>query len=171
MLSGFSHVRLFGTLQTVARQAPLSMGFSRQEYWSGFPRPPPGVLPNPGNEPASLVSAALQEDCLPTEPPGKPLSIVGRAFGRCLSHEGEALLNGIDALLKVAPGLPWWLSGKESACQFGRDGFSLWPSRIPHAEEQLSPCATAAELCSATREATAMRSPSTSTRVPLGHCN
>ena len=45
----------------------LSMGFSRQEYWSGLPFPPPGDLPDPGIE---LVSPALQEDSLPTEPPG-----------------------------------------------------------------------------------------------------
>ena len=43
----------------MARQAPLSMGFSRQEYWSGLPFPPPGHLPNPGIKPASLPSAAL----------------------------------------------------------------------------------------------------------------
>ena len=46
VLSCFSRVRLFGTLWTVARQAPLSMGFSRQEYWSGLPFPPPGHLPD-----------------------------------------------------------------------------------------------------------------------------
>ena len=50
---------LFATLWTVARQAPLSMGFSRQEYWSGLPCPPPGHLPNPGIQPASLMSPAL----------------------------------------------------------------------------------------------------------------
>ena len=54
---------------TVARQAPLSMGFSRQEYWSGLPFPSPGGLPNPGIEPGS---PALPADSLPTEPPGKP---------------------------------------------------------------------------------------------------
>ena len=47
------------TLWTVARQAPLSRGFSRQEYWSGLPFPPPGDLPNPGIEPVSLMSPAL----------------------------------------------------------------------------------------------------------------
>ena len=47
MLSHFSHVPLFVTLWTLACQAPLSMGFSRQEYWSGLPCPPPGHLPNP----------------------------------------------------------------------------------------------------------------------------
>ena len=59
MLSHFSRVRLFVTLWTVARQAPLSMGFSRQEYWSGLPCPPPGRLLSPGIEPKSLMSPAL----------------------------------------------------------------------------------------------------------------
>ena len=50
VLSCFSHVQLFATPWTVARQAPLSMGFSRQEYWSGLPCPPPGDLPDPGDK-------------------------------------------------------------------------------------------------------------------------
>ena len=70
-----SHVRLFATPWIVARQAPLSMGFSRQEYWSGLPCPPPGDLPDLGTEPICLVSPALQADSLPTEPPGKPIII------------------------------------------------------------------------------------------------
>ena len=59
VLSNFSRVRLFVTPWTAALQAPLSMGFSRQEFWSGLPCPPPGDLPNPGIEPASLMSPAL----------------------------------------------------------------------------------------------------------------
>ena len=59
MLSRFSRVRLFATLWTVAHQAPLSLGFFRQEYWSGLPCPPPGHLPNLEIEPASLMSPAL----------------------------------------------------------------------------------------------------------------
>ena len=59
LLSHFSRVRLFATPWTAALQAPLSMGFSRQEYWSGLPCPPPGDLPHPGIEPASLMSPAL----------------------------------------------------------------------------------------------------------------
>ena len=51
LISLFSPVRLFATPWTLAHQAPLSMGFSRQEYWSGLPCPPPGDLPNPGVEP------------------------------------------------------------------------------------------------------------------------
>ena len=61
MLSHFSHVQLFMTLWTVACQVPLFMWFSRKEYWSGFPFPPPGELPNPGIEPGS---PALQADSL-----------------------------------------------------------------------------------------------------------
>ena len=59
MLSCFSCVRLFVTPWTVTHQAPLSMGFSRQEYWSRLPYPPPGDLPNPGIESTSLMSPAL----------------------------------------------------------------------------------------------------------------
>ena len=59
VLSHFSHVQLFVTLWTIAHQTPLSVGFSRQEYWSGLLFPSPGDIPNPGIEPASLVSPAL----------------------------------------------------------------------------------------------------------------
>ena len=59
VLSCFRHVWLIATLWTVARQAPLPMGFSRQEYWSGLPHPPPGSLSNPGIKPASPKSPAL----------------------------------------------------------------------------------------------------------------
>ena len=58
MLSHFSHTYLFATPWTVARQAPLSLGFSRQEYWSGLPFPPPGDLPDPGIELVSPMSPA-----------------------------------------------------------------------------------------------------------------
>ena len=64
-----SHVRLFVTPWTVAHQAPLSMGFSREEYWSGLLCPSPGDLPNPGIKP---TSPALQADSVPTEPLVKP---------------------------------------------------------------------------------------------------
>ena len=60
-----SRVRLFVTTWTVAHQAPLFMGFSRHEYWSGLPCPPPGELPIPGIDPRSPT---LQMDSLPSEP-------------------------------------------------------------------------------------------------------
>ena len=68
-VKSLSCVRLFPTQWNVAYQAPLSMEFSRQEYWSGLPFPSPGDLPNPGIKPGSPL---LQADTLPSEPPGKP---------------------------------------------------------------------------------------------------
>ena len=64
-VKSLNSVRLFVTPWTVARQAPLSMGFSRQEYWSGLPFPSPGDLPNPGIKPGS---PAWQADALSSEP-------------------------------------------------------------------------------------------------------
>ena len=86
-------VQLFATLGTVVCQVSLSMGFSRQEYWSGLPCPPPGDLPDPGIEP---MSPALQVDSLPSEPLGKPSCFcectLKRAQGRCT---GTTLRDGI----------------------------------------------------------------------------
>ena len=65
----FSCVGLFATPWTVAPQAPLSIGFSRQEYWSGLLCPPPGDLLDPGIKP---VSPALQVDSIPLSPQGSP---------------------------------------------------------------------------------------------------
>ena len=73
MLSCFSHIQLCANLQNAACQAPLSMGFSRWEYWSGLPRPPPGDLPDPGIESVSVTSNLnWQAGYLPLVPPGKP---------------------------------------------------------------------------------------------------
>ena len=71
MLSHFSHVWLCVTLWTVARQASLSMGFSRQQYWSRLPFPSPRNLPDSGIEPTSLMSPELAGKFFTTEPPGK----------------------------------------------------------------------------------------------------
>ena len=68
-VKSLSRVRLFATPWTVAYQASPSMGFSRQEYWSGLPFPSAGDLPNPGIKPGS---PALEADGLTSEPPGKP---------------------------------------------------------------------------------------------------
>ena len=73
VLSHFSRVWLFATAWTVARQAPLSMGFSRQECWGGQPFASPGDLPNPGIEPAS---PAFTDGSFTAEPPGEPRFIL-----------------------------------------------------------------------------------------------
>ena len=70
LLSCFSRVQLFETLCAVAGQASLSVGFSRQEYWSGLLCPPPGDLSNPGTEPASPMVLRWQAGSLPLAPPG-----------------------------------------------------------------------------------------------------
>ena len=76
MLSRFSCVQLFVTLWTVAHQASLSVGFSRQEYWSRFPCSPPGDLPDPGIESVSPVAPVLQADSLPLSHQGSPCNII-----------------------------------------------------------------------------------------------
>ena len=80
-----SRVRLFETPWTVAHQAPPSMGFSRQEYWSGLPFPSPGDLPDPGIKPRS---PALQAGTLTSEPAGKP--IVNAIFKNCTRTAKQA---------------------------------------------------------------------------------
>ena len=70
MYNGYVCVRLFATPWTAGYQASRSMGFSRQEYWSGVPFPSPGDLPHPGIDPRA---PALQADALPSEEPEKPI--------------------------------------------------------------------------------------------------
>ena len=77
VVKSLSRVQLFVTPWTAAHQAPQSMGFSRQEYWSGLPFPSPGDLPDPGIEPGS---PALEADALTSEPPGKPIHIYIYAY-------------------------------------------------------------------------------------------
>ena len=111
MLSHFSHVRLFVTPWTVAHQAPLSMGFSRQEYWNGLPCPPPEDLPDPGIEPESFMSPALG----------------GRFFTNNATQETT------HTFIYLYTRLLLWLSGKESACQCRRHKrlrFDPWVRKI-----------------------------------------
>ena len=94
-----SHVWLFATPCTVAHQVPLFMGFSRQEYWSGLPCPPPGDLPDPGIKPRSPAPPALAGGFFITEPPGKPLN----AFISVKGCEDEAALSTPYCLLGWVP--------------------------------------------------------------------
>ena len=87
-------VQLFVTLWTVAKKAPLSMKFPRQEYWSGLPLPSPGDLPDPGIE---LGSPALQEDSLPTELRGKP------------SQHLQIFVNWVKRILHFQHGNKWMM--------------------------------------------------------------
>ena len=84
VLGCFSLVLLCATLWTVACQVSLSMGFSRQEYWSGLPCPPPGDLPNTGIKPRLLYLLHWQEGSLPLVPPRKPLPLAAAAAAKSL---------------------------------------------------------------------------------------
>ena len=99
VLSRFSHVQLFVTLWTVAHQLPLSMGFSRQGYWSGLPFPSPEDLPNPGIKPES---PALQVDSLPSELPRKPQITCERGIIILHFEDKETESQGNYVPVKVA---------------------------------------------------------------------
>ena len=73
VLNHFSHTQFCATLQSVVHQTPLSMGFSKQEYWSSLPCPPPGDLLDPGIKPRSFRLLCWQVGSLPLAPPGKPV--------------------------------------------------------------------------------------------------
>ena len=97
-------VQLFATLWTVACQVPLSMAFSRQEYWRGLPCPPPGDNPKPGIESEFLMSLHLQGGSLSLPPPGKPHPCQG--YPRIKGHQVLApvlLLMSFSTLGKSLP--------------------------------------------------------------------
>ena len=101
VLSCFSHVQLFVILWTVAPQALLSMGFPRQEYWSGLPSLPPGDLPDPGIEPGSPMSPALQEHSLLLNHHGMGVS----NFVSCPVHKARKILEEREYSLATKKGL------------------------------------------------------------------
>ena len=86
----FNRVQLFATLWIIAHQAPLFMGFSKQEYWSGLPCPPPESLPDPGIERVFLTSPTLAGGFFTTSPPEKPMSVaVILKSGKCVQPRGS----------------------------------------------------------------------------------
>ena len=139
-----SRVQLFATLWIIAHQAPLSMRFSKQEYWSRLPCPPPGDLPNPRIEPSSLTSLLhWQVGSLPLAPPGKPLflcmSLVAQSFpALCDCMDCSLLASSVHGILQAR--IQEWFavpSSKESSQPrdqtqvshiLGRF-FTIWASR------------------------------------------
>ena len=101
VLCCFSRLRLFATLWIIAHQAPLSMRFSRQEYWSGLPCPPPGDLPNPGIEPTPLRSPALAGRFIATED-----AMVG-CYHQLNGHEFEQTLGDTEGQGSLPCCRPW----------------------------------------------------------------
>ena len=109
-------LQLFVTLWTVALEVPLSMGFSRQAYWNGLPCPPPEDLPDPGIEPASLISHALAGGFFMTV------------------REPHLYISKLLQRLERIPEFPGGASGKEPACQCRRCKrcrLDLWVRKIP----------------------------------------
>ena len=96
-------MQLFAALWNLTHQAPLSMQFSRQEYWSGLPCPSPGHLPNPRIEPRS---PALRTDSLPSKPPGKPGMSNDEFIGGFL---GQMTCLGKLASHQLIGGINWWI--------------------------------------------------------------
>ena len=97
-----SRIQLFAIPQTVARQVPLSTGFSGQEYWSGLPFPPLGDLPHPGINPTFPASPALAGGFFTTEPPDKPL-IQNLGFGGSHPMGGSFWVNLVFLLVHYHP--------------------------------------------------------------------
>ena len=104
MLNCFNCVQLFATLWIIAHQAPLFMGLSKQEYWSGLPCPPPENLPDPGIEPAFLTSPTLSGRFFTTSPPGKPMRVaVTPKSGECVQPRGSDKLGVRESLRSHLP--------------------------------------------------------------------
>ena len=97
-VKSLSCVQLFATPWAVACQAPPSMGFSRQECWSGLPFPSSGELPDPGIE---HRSPALQADTLPSEPPGKPFKYDSNQIPDDYTREVTNRFKGLDLIDRV----------------------------------------------------------------------
>ena len=134
-----SRVWLIVTPRTVAHQAPLSMQFSRQEYWSGLipgdqPGDQPGDLPHPSIEPMSLASPALAGGFFPTAPPGKPIYRVSGCSvlsetntGRASAQADSKVVNGGQEM-----GLSrWWVLSVRTGKKLPFPG-SLWFCRCSH---------------------------------------
>ena len=119
MLSHYSRVRLFMRVWTVARQAPLSKGFPRQQHWSRLPFPPPGDLPDPGTGPLSMMSPALPGRFFitsatweaPNVTAGVPVSMMmtlNKAGLTILTIIIEYFFFNTSQLFKTCSLPPWW---------------------------------------------------------------
>ena len=105
----FSPVQLLGTPWTVARQAPLSMGFSRQEDWSGLPRPRPGHLPDPGMEPACLLCPALAGGLFTTSTTWQVQYLIFKVKGKCLpACVGTGFPSGCKSFARISVAQTDW---------------------------------------------------------------
>ena len=139
-----SHIWLFATSWTVALQAPLSMGFSQQEHWSGLPVPPPGDLPNPRIKSMSPASSpALAGGFFTTEPPGNPTVVVFKhkkikgkicEFLKYLVNVFNHVSNFVTFIHHIINVGQWWLWIWHSVCNAGDLGSIPGSGRSPGEE-------------------------------------
>ena len=126
ILSHFSHVQLFVTLWTVARQAPLSMGFSRWEYWSGLPCPPPsGDLPDPGIKPKSLMSPTLAGGFFTTSATWEA-QVTGQMITKHLDSAGARTSSLPERSSMDIAAQPHLLPPASHLCNFQRHQGAFW---------------------------------------------
>ena len=153
MLSRFNRVRLFAILQSVAHRAPPSMGFSRQEYWSGLPFPSPADLPNPRIEPRSPVLQAGNPQAT-SRPPGKPYKNTTKAVlcpSACPEHMSLCLSRPHVNLVVV------------------QSFAHVWPHRLQHT--RLSCPSPSSGACSNSRPSSQWRQPTmSSSAIPFSSC-
>ena len=122
MPSRFNPVRLFATPWTVTRQAPLSMGFPREEYWSGLLNPPPGMFPTQGLNPHLFCLLRWQSDSLLLVPPGNPRVALNNT-NVSYSSGGQKSEMGLQDKIKVSAELHYFGSSKNllfALCSFWR---------------------------------------------------
>ena len=129
VLTLLSHIRLFVTPWTVAQQAPLSMGFSKQEYRSGLLFPSPGDLAHPGIEPRSPT---LQEDSLPAEPPGKPKNTGVGSLPLLQGSSQPRNRTGVSCI--AGEFFTNWAT--REACSIGRF-LTVWATRKVHIDDMI----------------------------------
>ena len=122
-----SYPALCDPMDCIAHQAPLSMGFPKQEYWSGLLFPSPGDLPHPGIEPRSPT---LQEDSLPAEPPGKPKNT---GVGSLPLLQGSSQPRNRTGVSCITGGFFTNWATRE-ACSIGRF-FTVWATRKVHIDD------------------------------------
>ena len=103
LLSRFSHIQLFESLWAADRQAPLSVGFYRQEYWGGLPCPPPGDLPDPGTEPVSLTLplGGIFSVPFPAISPTRMVAGTQQVLSDCGQTEGMSLTQTLSLGLSI----------------------------------------------------------------------
>ena len=171
LCSGLGYVRcvcsviwLFVTLSTVTCQTPLSMGFSRLEYWSELLYPPPGYLPNPGIEPVSLASPTLADRVFTIVPPGKPTDATTYSYSVPRPDLTACITNKTDPCISSCLS-PFWVPSLGSP-----SSLSVQFSSVSHVRLFVTPWITARQASlSITNSQSSLRLTSIESVMPSSH--